>query len=125
LHNVLADFQVSLYLLDVTLALKTRLEFCRTLMAPKYFQNVPFPDYSAWIGATCWLPPKQATLALTRKQDTTKFYEAGKNGMPLLIIHGLEDLQVSGKDVVEQIQPKFTDCQVELLEGVGHIPFYE
>jgi pimeloyl-ACP methyl ester carboxylesterase len=78
----------------------------------------------AWIGGACHMPPKSCLLALTRKQDPAGLFEAGKNGLPLLIIHGKQDLQINGDAVIENMAPRFTDCETVLLDG-GHMLIYE
>lgn len=108
-----------------THALKTRIEFCYTLVPEKRLPQVPYADLAAWIGAATHLLPECATLALSRKQDPSRLKEEGAKGLPLCIIHGAEDLQISGKDVIEQMEPHFKDCESHLLEGLGHILFWE
>ncbi|KAF5381655.1 hypothetical protein D9615_005559 [Tricholomella constricta] len=106
-------------------ALKTRIEFCYTLVASKLLPTVPYADMSAWVGAATHLSPECATLLLGRKQDSSRLKEEGARGLPLCIIHGAEDLQISGKNVIEQMQPQFKNCEAHLLEGIGHILFWE
>lgn len=110
---------------DPAQALKTRIDFCRTLVAPSRLSSVPFATMTSWVGAASFLPPKCAHLALARMQDPARLKEEGVNGLPLCIINGKEDLQISGKAVVEQMRPHFKNFEAHLLEGVGHIPFWE
>ncbi len=52
--------------------------------------------------------------------------EAAKHGIPLLLIHGKEDLLVDPQAVVDDaVTPFFTNAEVHHLNGVGHAPFYE
>ncbi|KAF8066916.1 alpha/beta-hydrolase [Lyophyllum atratum] len=106
-------------------ALKTRIEFCRTLVPAALLPKVPFADMTAWVGAATHLSPECATLLLGRKQDPSRLLEEAAKGLPLCIIHGAEDLQISGQHVIEQMQPQFKDCESHLLPGIGHIPFWE
>ncbi|GLB41197.1 putative alpha beta-hydrolase [Lyophyllum shimeji] len=106
-------------------ALKTRIEFCHTLVPAELLPRVPFADMAAWVGAATHLAPECAKLLLGRKQDATRLKEEGAKGLPLCIIHGAEDLQISGKNVIAQMQPQFKDCEAHLLAGIGHILFWE
>jgi len=106
-------------------ALTTRIEFCHTLVSAELLPKVPYPYMTAWVGAATHLSSECATLVLGRKQDPTRLKEEGAKGLPLCIIHGTEDLQISGKDVIEQMQPQFKDCEAHLLPGIGHILFWE
>ncbi|KAG5642935.1 hypothetical protein DXG03_001852 [Asterophora parasitica] len=106
-------------------ALQARIDFCSTLVPAELLPKVPYADLSAWVGAASHLSPECATLLLGRTQDASRLKEEGAKGLPLCIIHGAEDLQISGKHVIEQMQPQFKDCEAHLLEGIGHILFWE
>jgi pimeloyl-ACP methyl ester carboxylesterase len=93
-------------------------------VAPERLANVPVQDMHAWIGGACYLLPRPCQLLLGRQQDTAPLFAAGKTGLPLLILHGKEDLLISGAAVIENMAPKFTDCETVLLD-CGHMPFYE
>lgn len=105
--------------------LVARIGFCKTLLAPKRLPTVPFAEFTAWVGATAYMPPRCGALAIERKQDPRRLKEEGVNGLPLCIISGKADLQVLGEKVVEQMQPYFKDCEVHFLEEAGHILFWE
>jgi len=106
-------------------ALQSRIEFCKTLVAPERLSSVPFAELSSWVGAASFLLPQQGALALGRKQDPVRLKEEGAKGLPLCIIHGKADLQITGANVVEEMEPHFKDCEVNLLDGIGHSPFWE
>ena len=106
-------------------ALQTRIEFCKTLVAPDRLPSVPFAEFTSWVGAASFLLPQHGTLVLGRKQDPARLKEEAANGLPLCIIHGKADLQISGENVVQQMKPHFKDCEVNLLDGIGHMPFWE
>lgn len=110
---------------DAANGLQTRVDFCKSLVSPKRLPFVPFPDLCTWIGSATHLPPAISSLVLGRTQDPEPLKSAAKNGLPLLILYGDDDLQISGPAVVEQMQPLFRDLEVVCLDGVGHTPFYE
>jgi len=46
--------------------------------------------------------------------------------MPLLLIHGKDDLIIDPQAVLDlAVEPFFTNAEVHHLNGVGHAPFYE
>ncbi|KAG6895753.1 hypothetical protein C0992_012832 [Termitomyces sp. T32_za158] len=106
-------------------ALSERIKFCHTLVAPHNLSKVPFAEMASWVGAATHLKPECAKLLLGRTHDATRLKEEGAKGLPLCIIHGADDLQISGKNVIEQMEPQFKDCESHLLPGLGHIPFWE
>ncbi|KAG6867843.1 hypothetical protein C0993_010332 [Termitomyces sp. T159_Od127] len=106
-------------------ALSERIKFCHTLVAPRILPEVPFAEMASWVGAATHLRPECAKLLLGRTHDAARLKEEGAKGLPLCIIHGADDLQISGKDVIEQMEPQFKNCESHLLPGLGHIPFWE
>jgi hypothetical protein len=110
---------------DVVLALETRVAWCRSLVAPHRLSTLPYKDLARWIGAACQFLPKVCHLCLFRQQDPTPFFQAGENGLPLLVIYGPEDQQISGDKVCDAVVPHFKVSNVIKMESVGHMPFYE
>jgi hypothetical protein len=113
------------YFADAAVALKCRTEFCKLLVASSRLPNVPQRDLNAWIGAACHFTPQACRLNLVRKQDPAGLFEAGQNGLPLLIIGGTDDEQVRVEKVINHMSPHFKVCETLMLDGVGHMPFYE
>ncbi|KAG6915143.1 hypothetical protein DXG01_013060 [Tephrocybe rancida] len=106
-------------------ALSQRIKFCHALVAPHRLPSIPFADMCSWVGAATHLLPECASLLISRTHDAARSKEEGKKGLPLCIIHGADDIQISGKDVIEQMEPQFKDCEAHLLPGIGHILFWE
>jgi hypothetical protein len=117
---------------DVGLALSTRVEYCRGFVAPAALPHLPFADLSAWIGAACQLPPAVAGYSLGRAQDTAALQAAAAGGLPLLVLHGTEDQNITADGVVAEIggAPGMLgfreDCvTLVVLQDIGHSVFYE
>ncbi|KAG6909979.1 hypothetical protein DXG01_013979 [Tephrocybe rancida] len=108
---------------DATLSLKTRIDFVETLSAQT--ATVPYATKLAWVGSAVYLPPTVANLALSRTQDPKALLAAGAAGWPLLILHGTADLQINGTAVIANMKPAFKNVETHLLQGAGHIPFYD
>jgi pimeloyl-ACP methyl ester carboxylesterase len=94
-------------------------------VAPSRLASVPWSDFTSWVGGACQFTPLSCRLNLGRGQDPAGLFEAGKSGLPLLVIGGKEDLQVRTDEVVKHMEPHFKICESMILDGVGHMPFYE
>ncbi|KAL1707992.1 Alpha/Beta hydrolase protein [Schizophyllum commune] len=89
-------------------------------------EKVPFATSLAWMGSILLMPPATSELVLYRKQDGTKFLEAGKTGLKVMCIYGKQDaLHPNGMVVVEELQPHFKDIKVVTVDNAGHSVFYE
>ncbi|KAF8072112.1 alpha/beta-hydrolase [Lyophyllum atratum] len=109
--------------IDGTLALQTRIDFVESLSSST--ATVPYGTKLAWVGSAVYLPPAAASLALGRTQDPSKLLAEGKAGWPLLILHGTKDLQIDGNAVIGNMAPLFKNVETHLLQGAGHIVFYD
>lgn len=108
---------------DATTALQTRIDFVETLSSST--ATVPYATKLAWVGSAVYLPPAAASLALGRSQDPSKLLAEAKAGWPLLIVHGTADLQIDGNAVIGNMAPLFKNVETHLIQGAGHIPFYD
>lgn len=61
------------------------------------------------------------TLSLSRLMDVDRLWEAGKEGLPILVIQGTEDQhrKDAEKNVDEMMRPHFKDYKTVWLEGRG------
>ncbi|KAJ7264247.1 alpha/beta-hydrolase [Mycena rebaudengoi] len=80
---------------DVSTALQARIDFCANFVAPG------------------------------REQDKAPLKKSATAGLPLFFIYGTQDLLVPCDTVAEKMQPVFTDLEIAVIEGIGHIPFWE
>ncbi|GLB40605.1 putative alpha beta-hydrolase [Lyophyllum shimeji] len=108
---------------NATSALQTRIDFVETLSSAT--ATVPYDIKLAWVGSAVYLPPAAASLALGRSQDPSKLLAQGKAGWPLLIIHGTKDLQIDGNAVISNMAPLFKNVETHMIQGAGHIPFFD
>lgn len=106
--------------LDVSLAFSSRIKFASS------FSSKPVPSgvISAWIGAMSHVTPLTSQLILTRTQDGTALFAAGRAGLPYLLIQGTEDLCINPNQIEEEIK-SFKDLTIKKLAGAGHILFYD
>ncbi|KXN87139.1 hypothetical protein AN958_09145 [Leucoagaricus sp. SymC.cos] len=66
-------------------------------------------------------------LSLTRTMDVQKLWDAGKDGLPLIVVQGLVDGHRSGapKTVEDVVKPHFVNYESRWLDGIGHTIHYE
>ncbi|KAG5642934.1 hypothetical protein DXG03_001851 [Asterophora parasitica] len=108
---------------DVALGLQTRIDFVETLSAKN--DVVPYATKLGWVGSAVYLPPAVASLALGRSQDPTRLFAEAAAGWPLLILHGSADKQINGTAVISNLAPAFKNVESRLIQGAGHILFYD
>lgn len=108
---------------DMALSRTTQLQFFDSL-----FNNpgaVPFSLKCQWLGCGVLQSPEVRKHVLSREQDPAKLFEAGANGLPLLIMSGSNDRQVIADAVVRCMKPKFVNTTVEIVQGGGHALFVD
>lgn len=109
---------------DTALYKNTTLAFGDTLFF--HPSTVPFNTRMAWLGAGLLIPPIVTSLVLERTQDPEKLFDAGRNGLPLLCMSGVEDAErVSGNAVVDEMKPYFKNLEAVSFEDAGHAFFYQ
>ncbi|KZT03132.1 alpha/beta-hydrolase [Laetiporus sulphureus 93-53] len=100
---------------DVALNGRTKVAFIDSLFT--YPDKADCNVKTSWIGQATLQPPDVANSILTREQDPTKLFEAGRDGLPMLILNGTADKQVFGDVVVQEMSPYFKDLEVHMVEN--------
>ncbi|KAH9929352.1 Alpha/Beta hydrolase protein [Fomitopsis serialis] len=103
---------------DVALHVSTKIAFVDSLVNDP--AALDFKLKTSMIGQAMLHPPEVAQLITTRPQDPAKLFEAGQQGVPLLLLHGTADTQVKGAVVEKEIGPHFKDFEVREIEGGCH-----
>jgi len=111
LGGVMSDEQVGL-------AIDTRIRFVETLF--KDHKSVSWHTKFAWLGAGCLMKPSDCRNAVGRAQDGTKLLEAGKNGMPALVVIAGDDEQVKGEETAKAVGPHFKNMSIARIANAGH-----
>ncbi|KXN82183.1 hypothetical protein AN958_02952 [Leucoagaricus sp. SymC.cos] len=90
------------------------------------------PDAVPWSAKTMYLPgnslsPGIMTFSLTCTMDMQKLWDAGMDGLPLIVVQGLVDGHWSGapKTGEDVVKPHFVNYESRWLEGIGHTIYYE
>lgn len=108
---------------DAALYAQTKIDLIDSLFADP--DNVPFALKTSLIGQSVMQRAALGGVLLSRAQDPAKLFEAGKAGMPLLILHGTGDKIMSGDGAVKALTPHFSDMDVRMYEGAGHALFHD
>jgi len=109
----------------------TALSFIRRLTAPG--TRLPHLLHQALLGDVMVQPRACCIRLLSRMQNPKGFFEAGKAGLPMLIIEALQDLTLPGRKMFEAVDSRehlpgyegWKDLQVVQIAGAGHMPFFE
>ncbi|KAF5338137.1 hypothetical protein D9611_014556 [Ephemerocybe angulata] len=97
-----------------------------------WIQNTVLPAISSVDNATLALAIRQEfTNSLFNHpekvptEDTTNLFEAGKKGVPLLLINGDADRLIKGEETHAIIKGKWKDLTVYTAKNGSHVFFYE
>ncbi|KZT00889.1 alpha/beta-hydrolase [Laetiporus sulphureus 93-53] len=86
---------------------------------------IPFDLITSWYGMATLTPPSVMSFLPGREHDTTKYFEEGKNGLPLLLLYGSKDKHVHGEVLAKEVGDHFKNLKVHVVEGGSHAAFYE
>ncbi|EJD03379.1 alpha/beta-hydrolase [Fomitiporia mediterranea MF3/22] len=88
--------------------------------------KTPWELQVLWFGMTGIQRPLHRQLSLTRQQDPSRFFELGKQGLPLVVLGGKHDRQIMSNVVADEMRPYFKNIEVHLIEkGGSHAVFFE
>ncbi|EIW85568.1 alpha beta-hydrolase [Coniophora puteana RWD-64-598 SS2] len=103
---------------EVVDSINTRIKFMETLF--KDHRSVPWKTKFSWMGSGVFMTPADCRFALGRPQDGSKLLEAGRNGLPLLVIAAGDDEQLDGEGTVRTFAPHFKNMKVARIANAGH-----
>ncbi|KAI0630974.1 alpha/beta-hydrolase [Trametes polyzona] len=87
----------------------------------------PVPDAvkSTWLGLSIAQPPEVTARVLSRQHDPARLLEAGRQGLPLLVLSGSQDALVDGAAVVGELRRHFRNAEAHTVEGGSHALFLD
>lgn len=88
---------------DAATAFSSRVTFVD--LFPADASTTPHAVKNQWIGMTIRQPPSVMALVAKRSQDPTTLLEAGRNGLPLLVLSGTKDQIIDGAAVAQAMNP--------------------
>jgi pimeloyl-ACP methyl ester carboxylesterase len=106
---------------DVAVAKRDRFTFGeRFFFRP---EDIPFEVKMLWTGYWILQPPITTRLCLHRKQNEEALYRAGREGLKVLCLRGLQDVLIL--DTAKVLKPLIKNLDVVEIDQAGHAPFYE
>ena len=86
---------------------------------------LPFVLRQALLGNVLSQPKGCTQHILTRTQDEKLFWTAGRDGLPMLVVTGSEDLLVDEAESTKMLQSEWRNATFHSVKGAGHMPFWE
>ncbi|KAF5309444.1 hypothetical protein D9619_012479 [Psilocybe cf. subviscida] len=87
--------------------------------------TVPYETKRMALGAAVIQPPLVSLLLLTRPQDPSALFAAGRKGLPLLMIYGTNDKILQNEVILNVTAPNFSKIQIKKITGASHAVFHE
>ncbi|EIW85535.1 alpha beta-hydrolase [Coniophora puteana RWD-64-598 SS2] len=99
-------------------AIDSRIKFTEALFRDHH--SVPWKTKLTCLGSSTLMAPRDCRFVISRPQNEEKLMEAGRNGMPLLVIVAAHDEVVNGEVAVKTFEPHFTRIEVKRISNSGH-----
>ncbi|KAJ7598565.1 alpha/beta-hydrolase [Mycena floridula] len=87
-------------------------------------EEVPSLVRSSWAEEAGSTGQSNSLLA-SRDQDPSSLFDAGRNGLPLLVVYGSQDAFIDGKKVADDLEQYFSRMLVREVRDGSHALFYE
>jgi len=85
---------------------------------------LPYLLRQALLGNIMAQPRAVTSRVVLRTQDEQALLEAGRGGLPLLVVFGKEDLMVVGSETMKAMKG-WKNMEVVEMSDVGHMPWLE
>lgn len=86
---------------------------------------VPDALKSSWLGLSMAQAPEVTASVLAVSHDPAKLLEAGRAGLPLMIVVGSQDALVHGPAVVGELRRHFRNAEAHVVDGGSHALFFD
>ncbi|KAI9066841.1 alpha/beta-hydrolase [Trametes sanguinea] len=88
-------------------------------------RQVPDMLRSAWLGYSIAQPPEATQAILAAPHDPSKLLEAGRQGLPLMLLLGSNDALVDCPAVASELRRHFRNAEAHVVEGGSHALFFD
>lgn len=119
---LVGQLREGLFSTDAATALDTRIKFTRSAFLDP--DAVDHPIFTSWVGSSAYITAEGVKRALSRSQNPTALFAAGKAGLPLLILYSEIDAQINNEVTVNEVGGVFVDKRVVVVPGAGHAVFH-
>ncbi|OJT08407.1 hypothetical protein TRAPUB_695 [Trametes pubescens] len=86
---------------------------------------VPDALRSSWLGLSIAQAPEVTASVLAVPHDPAKLLEAGRAGLPLMLVVGSQDALVHGPVVVGELRRHFRNAEAHVVDGGSHALFFD
>ncbi|KAI0656978.1 alpha/beta-hydrolase [Cubamyces menziesii] len=109
---------------DAAISARAKTELVHALFSGSARQ-VPDMLKSAWLGMSVAQPSEVTRSILSAPHDPAKLLQAGRQGLPLMILVGSQDTLVDGPAVVGELRRHFRNAEAHVVEGGSHALFFD
>ncbi|KAI0676579.1 alpha/beta-hydrolase [Trametes maxima] len=109
---------------DAVVAARAKTEFIHGVFAGSACR-IPDAVKSSWLGQSIAQPPEVTRRVLSRQQDASKLLEAGRRGLPLMVLVGSQDALVNGAASIGELRRHYRNAETHVVEGGSHALFVD
>ncbi|KAI8976629.1 alpha/beta-hydrolase [Trametes punicea] len=109
---------------DAVISARAKTEFVNGLFAG-CSRHVPDMLKSAWLGHSIAQPPEVTRCVVSAPHDPSGLLEAGRQGLPLMVLVGSQDALVNGSAVVGELRRHFRNSEAHVVDGGSHTLFFD
>ncbi|KAI0764552.1 alpha/beta-hydrolase [Trametes elegans] len=109
---------------DAVMSARAKTELVQAVFAGST-RAVPDMLRSAWLGCSIAQPPDSTRRVLARQSDPAPLLEAGRQGLPLMVLVGAQDALVDGAAAVDTLRRHFLDVEAHVVDGGCHALFFD
>ena len=88
-------------------------------------RRIPDATKAAWLGRSVAQEPEATNGVFCRAQDATRLLDAGRRGLPLMVLVGAEDALVDSAAVVRELRRHFRNSEAHVVAGGSHALFVD
>ncbi|KAM5536148.1 hypothetical protein V8D89_010247 [Ganoderma adspersum] len=88
-------------------------------------RRIPDATKAAWLGRSVAQEPEATNGVFCRAHDAARLLEAGRRGLPLMVLVGAEDALVDNAAVVRELRRHFRNSEAHVVAGGSHALFVD
>ena len=107
---------------DAAKSIDGRIRFTRSVFVDP--DSVDHLTFLSWVGIGFHMTAEGFKHAISRPQDPSALFKAGKDGLPLLFLYSDEDAQLNNEVSLNEVGPYFEKKKVVVVPRAGHAVFH-
>ncbi|PIL23628.1 hypothetical protein GSI_14941 [Ganoderma sinense ZZ0214-1] len=88
-------------------------------------RRIPDSTKAAWLGRSVAQEPEATNNVFCRVHDAARLLDAGRRGLPLMVLVGAEDVLVDSSAVVRELRRHFRNSEAHVVAGGSHALFVD